>query len=277
MPELPEIEVIRRGLEIHLPGHRIEATFHNGKNLRNPVPLESMQQLLTGKKICRVARRAKFLLIHMDNGVILIIHLGMTGRLGVFPIGSPVASHDHVRWQLNCGLELRLYDPRRFGSVHILTGDEAREIERTFFKTTGPEPFSDDCSSEYLYTKAQQRKQPVKTYLMDMKIIAGIGNIYANESLFSAGINPSRPAAGLSRRDWRRLLPELRRILHHAIDCGGSTISDYLNASGERGLFQVHFKVYGKKGAPCPQCGSLIEKVRIGGRASYFCPQCQKR
>jgi formamidopyrimidine-DNA glycosylase len=201
----------------------------------------------------------------------------MTGRLGIFPVGSPVAGHDHVRWRLDHDLELRLYDPRRFGSVHVRAADEAMEIDKTFFRTTGPEPFSEECSVEHLYTKARQRKQPIKTFLMDMKIIAGIGNIYANESLFSAGINPSRPAAGLSRCEWKRLLSELRRILNHAIACGGSTISDYLNASGERGLFQVHFKVYGKKGEPCPQCGALIEKTQLGGRASYFCPDCQKK
>jgi formamidopyrimidine-DNA glycosylase len=201
----------------------------------------------------------------------------MTGRLGIFPVGSPVAGHDHVRWRLDHDLELRLYDPRRFGSVHVRAADEAMEIDKTFFRTTGPEPFSEECSVEHLYTKARQRKQPIKTFLMDMKIIAGIGNIYANESLFSAGTNLSRPAAGLSRRDWKRLLSGLRRILNHAIACGGSTISDYLNASGERGLFQVHFKVYGKKGEPCPQCGALIEKTQLGGRASYFCPDCQKK
>jgi formamidopyrimidine-DNA glycosylase len=277
MPELPEIEVIRRGLQRHLPGRRIEAVFHNGKKLRCAVPFEAMQKVLTGRKISRVSRRAKFLLLHMDNDVVLIIHLGMTGRLGIFPVDSPIACHDHVRWQLDCDLELRLHDTRRFGSVHLLTADQTMVVEKTFFRTTGPEPFSDDCSPQYLFTRAQHKKQPIKTFLMDMKIIAGIGNIYANECLFGAGINPSRPACSLTIHDWQRLLPVLRSILNHAIDCGGSTISDYLNASGERGYFQVHFKVYGKKDQPCPRCGTPIEKVQLRGRASYFCPECQKR
>jgi formamidopyrimidine-DNA glycosylase len=276
MPELPEIEVIRRGLQLHLPGRRIEAVFYDGKKLRRPVPFEAMQQLVVGRKISKVSRRAKFLLVQMDNDAVLILHLGMTGRLGLFPADSPLANHDHVRWRLDCGLELRLHDTRRFGSVQLLTADEAADMN-TFFNTTGPEPFSDTCTPEYLYAKARLRKQPIKTFLMDMQIIAGFGNIYANECLFSIGINPSRPAGSLSIQDWQRLLPELRALLNHAIDCGGSTISDFLNASGERGYFQVHFKVYGKKGEPCPQCKTPIEKIQLGGRASYFCPACQKR
>ncbi len=277
MPELPEIEVIRRGLQLHLPDRRIEAVFYNGKKLRHPVPLEPMQKLLIGGKISKVCRRAKFLLVHIDNDAVLVIHLGMTGRLGLFPEGSALAPHDHLRWRLDGGLELRLHDARRFGSVRLLTAGEAMDIETTLFKSIGPEPFSDACSPAYLFAQAEKRKQPIKTFLMDMKIVAGIGNIYANECLFNTGINPARPAGGLSLHDWQRLLPELRAILQHAIDCGGSTISDYLNAGGKPGYFQIHFKVYGKKGEPCQECGTPIGMVRLGGRASYFCPACQKK
>ena len=275
MPELPEVEVIRRGLQMHLPGRRIEAVFHNGKKLRHPVPLEAMQRLLVGKKIDRVSRRAKFLLLHMDGGAVLVLHLGMTGRLGLFPAGSAPAPHDHLRWRLDDGLELRLHDARRFGSVRFVTAAEAPDIEDTFFRATGPEPFGESCTPEYLFTQAQRKQQPIKTFLMDMKVIAGIGNIYANECLYTCGINPSRPAADLLLRDWQRLLPALLAILQQAIDCGGSTISDYVNAGGKPGYFQVHFKVYGKVGDPCPECGTAIEKIRLGGRASYFCPKCQ--
>ena len=277
MPELPEIEVIRRGLQLHLPDRRIEAIFYNGKKLRHPVPLEPMQKLLIGRKISKVSRRAKFLLLHIDDGAALIVHLGMTGRLGIFPAGSALAPHDHLRWWLDGGLELRFHDTRRFGSIQLLAAGEARDIEKTLFKNIGPEPFSDACSPAYLFAQAEQRKQPIKTFLMDMSIIAGIGNIYAYECLFTTGIYPARPSGSLTMHDWQRLLPELRTILHHAIDCGGSTISDYMNASGRPGYFQVHFKVYGKNGAPCQECGTPIEKVRLGGRASYFCPACQER
>ncbi len=275
MPELPEVEVIRRGLQVHLPGRRVEAVFHSGKQLRHPVPLEAMQRLLVGRRIAGVARRAKFLLLSMDDGAVLILHLGMTGRLGLFPAGSATASHDHVRWRLDDGLELRLHDTRRFGSVRVVTAEEAPDIESTVLKATGPEPFGESCTPEYFLGQAQGKKQPVKSFLMDMKIIAGVGNIYANECLFTCGINPARPAADLRLRDWRRLLPNLRAILQQAIDCGGSTISDYVNAGGKPGYFQVHFKVYGREGEPCPECGTPIEKIRLGGRASYFCPRCQ--
>ena len=275
MPELPEVEVIRRGLQVHLPGRRIEAVFHSGKKLRHPVPIEAMQRLLVGKRIDRVARRAKFLLLSMDDGAVLVLHLGMTGRLGLFPVGSATAAHDHLRWRLDNGLELRLHDTRRFGSVRFVTAEDAPGIEETLFKATGPEPFGEFCTPEYLFGQAQRKQQPVKSFLMDMKIIAGVGNIYANECLYTTGINPSRPAIDLSLHDWQRLLSNLLAILQHAIDCGGSTISDYVNASGKPGYFQVHFKVYGKKSKPCPECGTPIEKIRLGGRASYFCPKCQ--
>ena len=275
MPELPEVEVIRRGLQAHLPGRRIEAVFHSGKQLRHTVPLETMRRLLVGRRIAGVARRAKFLLLSMGDGAILILHLGMTGRLGLFPAGSATALHDHVRWRLDDGLELRLHDTRRFGSVRVVTAEEAPDIESTFFKATGPEPFGAACTPAYLFGQAQGKRQPVKTFLMDMRIIAGVGNIYANECLYTCGINPSRPAADLRLRDWRRLLPSLRAILQQAIDCGGSTISDYVNAGGKPGYFQVHFQVYGREGEPCPECGTPIDKIRLGGRASYFCPKCQ--
>jgi formamidopyrimidine-DNA glycosylase len=275
MPELPEIEVIRRGLQAHLPGRRIEDVLYNGKALRKAVPLGAMQKLLTGRTILAVDRRAKFLLLHFDNGAALIVHLGMTGRLGLFAAGTILATHDHIRWLLDNGLEMRYHDARRFGSVQLVSPDETAAIESTVFSAVGPEPFSRGCSA-HLQHQAKGKKQPIKMFLMDMKILAGVGNIYANESLFSAGIHPARPAGSLSPQDWRRLLTELRVILRHAIDCGGSTISDYLNAGGKPGYFQIHFRVYGKKDAPCQVCGAPIRMVRMGGRATYFCPSCQK-
>ena len=294
MPELPEVEVICQGLRPHLTG-RIITTIHcSGKSLRHPVPHDAMNELLCGQTIRAVTRRAKYLLIETEDETlsrssavlggrdtrpsltVVIIHLGMTGNLGIFPCASPVKIHDHVRWQLDNGLELRLNDTRRFGAVWLLSPEEARIRESGFFARTGPEPFSSLCTPGHFMTLAQRRKQPVKTFLMDGRIVAGIGNIYANEALFAAGIHPSREACSLREGDWQRLIPLIREILTRAIDCGGSTISDFINASGESGYFQVNFKVYGRKGQPCQQCGKAIEKIQLSGRASYFCPDCQK-
>ncbi len=277
MPELPEVEVISQGLKPHLVGRRVEAITYNGKNLRSPVPIDLMRTQLTGKQIVKVERRAKYLLVHFDLETVLIIHLGMTGNLGIFPIGSTTARHDHLCWRLDNNLELRYNDTRRFGAIHLLQLPENASLEETFFHKTGPEPLSENCSAQYLHTKATGRKQPIKTFLMNTEVIAGIGNIYANESLFKAGINPCRPAGKLSRKEWRTLLDNIRSTLNWAIECGGSTISDFINASGEKGYFQANFKVYGKTGLPCGNCLTPIKKIQLSGRASFYCPQCQKK
>ncbi len=276
MPELPEVEVICRGLRPHLPGRIITTIHDSGKTLRHPVPHGAMNELLRGRTIRAVGRRAKYLLIETEDEALLIIHLGMTGNLGIFPCATPVKVHDHVRWQLDNGLELRFNDTRRFGAVWLLTPEQARRRETGFFARTGPEPFSSLCTPARFMALAQRRKQPVKSFLMDGRMVAGIGNIYANEALLAAGIHPSREVCSLQEHDWQRLIPLIRRILTQAIACGGSTISDFINASGGQGYFQMNFKVYGRKDQPCHQCGSPIEKIQISGRASYFCPNCQK-
>lgn len=275
MPELPEVEVICRGLRPHLIGHQIISLDSSGKNLRVPVPMEKMAQRLAGQRISKVKRRAKYLLIEAENRDLLIIHLGMSGTLGVFAADTIGQKHDHVIWRLDNDHELRLHDPRRFGSVQLLTPDEAKQVEKTLFKNVGPEPFSRKCSSAYLSERARSKTAGIKTFLMDGRIVAGIGNIYANESLFAAGIHPEQPAGTLDTAQWRKLHRLIRKILRHAINCGGSTISDFLDASGNRGYFQMNFKVYGKAGAPCPNCSTEISKKQVGGRAAYFCPQCQ--
>lgn len=276
MPELPEVEVICRGLRPHLTRRIITAIRCSGKPLRHPVPHAAMGELLCGQTIRAVERRAKYLLIATEDETLLIIHLGMTGNLGLFPHTSPVKTHDHVRWQLDNGLELRLNDSRRFGAVWLLPPEQARNQETGFFASTGPEPFSNLCTPAHFMALARKRQQPIKTFLMDSKVVAGIGNIYANEALMATGIHPARKASTLQEQDWQKLIPLIRTILTKAIACGGSTISDFINASGERGYFQMHFQVYGRKSQPCHQCGSLIEKIQINGRASYFCPNCQK-
>lgn len=276
MPELPEVETICRGLRPHIVNRKIEKITHSGKNLRSPVPIEEMQRLLLGREIIDVLRRAKYLIMSVDNGCLLIIHLGMTGNLGIFSPDQPIAKHCHLRFWLSDGMELRYTDVRRFGSMHVLAADKATAIETVFFHATGPEPFSEEFHDEYLYDAAKNRSIPVKTFIMTNQIVAGVGNIYANESLYKAGIDPRRKACSVSKKSWRKLIVCIREVLEHAIECGGSTISDYVNASQESGYFQINFQVYGREGEICRRCSSIVRKLQIGGRASYYCPVCQK-
>jgi formamidopyrimidine-DNA glycosylase len=276
MPELPEVEVVRRGLLNHLPGRTITGLSTDGKEMRLPVPETALRASLTGARITDVRRRAKYLLIDMDNGSVLIVHLGMTGLLGLFPEQSELDVHDHLCWSLDNGYELRFNDVRRFGSVRVVGPDQAATLEQTLFKATGPEPFSKHFDGHYLYGKAHKKQQPVKNFIMDGRVVAGVGNIYANESLFSAGIRPTRKAGAISQKRYDLLVDKIREVLSTAIDCGGSTISDFLDASGTSGYFQIHFKVYGRRDQPCPVCCTPIRHVKLGGRASYFCPGCQR-
>lgn len=276
MPELPEVEVVRQGLLNHLPGRTFTGFHRSGKELRMPVPDAQISRQLTGASVTDVSRRAKYLLIHFDNGSIMVVHLGMTGKLGLFRSDSTAATHDHVCFVLDDGFELRFNDVRRFGSIRILEEEQAGTIEQTIFKSAGPEPFSDDFTGHYLYERARNKTQAVKNYIMDSRTVAGVGNIYANESLFSAGIRPGRKAGAISAKRYCRLVDEIQKVLVRAIEYGGSTISDFLGAGGESGYFQVHFNVYGKKGAPCPTCASPIRHRKLGGRGSFFCPACQR-
>ena len=276
MPELPEVEVVRRGLLNHLPGRTITGLSTDGKKMRLPVPENALRRALTGARITDVRRRAKYLLIDMDNGSVLIVHLGMTGLLGLFPIATELDVHDHICWSLDNGYELRFNDTRRFGSVQIIGPNQAETLEQTVFKATGPEPFAEHFNGRYLYDVAHKKQQPVKNFIMDGRVVAGVGNIYANESLFNAGIRPTRKAGAISKKRYSLLVDKIREVLSTAIECGGSTISDFLDASGTSGYFQIHFNVYGRKDQPCPICTSPIRHVKLGGRASYFCPRCQR-
>lgn len=273
MPELPEVEVIRRGLLPYLKGRTITDVHGSGKPLRHPVPLAAMKKKLPGLTLLTVSRRAKYLVIRASAGIRLVIHLGMTGNLGVFPASAGMRPHDHLCWQLDNTMELRLNDSRRFGGVWLLLTDKE---EKEFFRNTGPEPFSRVCSPSFFMDAGRHRRQAIKTLLMDGRVVAGIGNIYANEALFAARIHPGRPACSLNEREWKRLVPLLRSILIQAIACGGSTISDFINASGNSGYFQMNFQIYGRQNQPCHTCGTPIAKIVISGRASYFCPHCQK-
>jgi formamidopyrimidine-DNA glycosylase len=272
MPELPEVEVICRGLAPLLEGRRLKSVSCSKKKLRLPLPAEAALKLVEGRKIAAVRRRAKYILISLENSAAVVIHLGMTGRLGIFPAETPLVKHDHVRWLLDNQKELRFNDTRRFGSVQVIKPDTDLE---TLFVNQGPDPFQPAFSAGYLAAKARGRRLPVKNFLMDNRIVTGIGNIYACEILFATRINPQTPAGALTLKEWRTIVEKSREILEEAIACGGSSISDYVNSSGEKGYFQVRLQVYGRLDEPCRQCGAPIEKCILGGRASFFCPRCQ--
>jgi formamidopyrimidine-DNA glycosylase len=276
MPELPEVEVICRGIRPRLLDRVITGIASSGKSLRQEVPITRLQDEMVGRRITSVSRRAKFLQIGLESGAMTIIHLGMTGNLGFFCPSVPPAKHDHVRWSLDDGLELRYNDSRRFGSIQIFGPEETGGLDEIVFSTTGPEPFDEAFSPDYLQRLAKDRQVAVKIFIMTNQVVAGVGNIYANESLFRAGIRPERKVRSLGRNEWQKLIQSVREILTQAIECGGSTISDFVNASRERGYFQMNFKVYGKGGEQCSSCGAIIEKTTIGGRASYCCPKCQR-
>jgi formamidopyrimidine-DNA glycosylase len=272
MPELPEVEVISRGLAPHLEGRRLTNVFFGPKQLRLPMPDDKQTALLVGETICKVERRAKYIVITLRNSAKMVIHLGMTGRLGLFPKGTALATHVHGRWLLDNNLELRYNDTRRFGSIQVL--GPADELDR-FFKGSGPDPFWKDYSAKYLEKLAANRSLPVKNFLMDNRVVTGIGNIYASETLFMAGINPLIPANRLSRANWQTIVDKSREVLEDAINCGGTTISDYVNSSGQKGYFQTRLLVYGRTDQPCSVCGNPVRKIKLGGRASFFCPVCQ--
>lgn len=276
MPELPEVEVILRGISPHFVKRTITGFGWSGKQLRLPLPAKAQQNKLLGAKVVRSYRRAKYLVFILDNGHSLIIHLGMTGNLGIFQPIDRLAKHDHFWCTLDNNTQFRYNDTRRFGSIQIMKTDDENILEKEIFTNLGPEPLKDAFSATYLFQKAKNRTISVKTFLMTGEVVVGIGNIYANEGLFRAGISPKRSAKSLRKKDWQNVVEKIREVLLHAIECGGSTISDFVDAGGESGYFQMNFKVYGKKGEPCPQCQSLIHSEKIGGRASFFCTSCQK-
>ena len=276
MPELPEVEVMRRSIRPHLLGRRVVAVACGAKKLRQPIPDEDLRRELLGRLIVEVGRRAKYLQVQIDSGAMLVIHLGMTGNLSFSPAGAPLAKHDHLRLALDNGTELRYSDSRRFGLIRMLDPDTAAEAESRIFDDIGPEPFDRHCSAKYFHQLAANRRVAVKVLLMDSRVVAGVGNIYASESLFRAAVLPQRPAGSLSQREWTRLVACIREVLGEAIDCGGSTIASFLNADREKGYFQMNFHVYGREGQPCPKCGAAIKKIVLGGRSSFFCPTCQR-
>ena len=273
MPELPEVEVVCQGLRPIIIGRSLNFANYSGKRLRLPIPEKAIEKMVLNQTITEVRRRAKYLVIVLSNAARLIIHLGMTGKVGVFPVGSTPARHDHLRFRMDNEMELRFNDTRRFGSIQVLNGKAAELI---FFANLGPEPLERGLTTAYLLKKAANRQQPLKNFLMDSHVVVGIGNIYANEIPFAAGIAPQRPIGQITQSEWQNIIQQTRKVLKRAIAAGGSTISDFINASGQPGYFQLQLKVYGHAGQPCKTCGQIIQKATIAGRATFWCDKCQK-
>lgn len=270
MPELPEVEVIRRGLAPRLVGRRFLAVQVGDLPLRQASSPEDLARWLAGRRLERLRRRGKYLVFQLEEGVTLLIHLGMTGRL---LLGAPFCREPHVHlvFTLDRGLTLAFQDVRRFGQVLVYPpGQPLLPLQNI-----GREPFSRRVTPEWLAETARGRRRPLKNFLLDGRILAGIGNIYACEIMFAAGLHPATPAGELTVDDWGRVLKETRRILKLAIRQGGTTVNDYLNSHGGTGLFQVALMVYGRAGEPCRRCGSAIERLVQAGRSSFFCPCCQ--
>ncbi len=279
MPELPEVETVRRGLESHLIDATVKEVVVRDRRLRWPIAADFETQL-RGRRIIAIERRSKYLLFRLAGlqKSTLLAHLGMTGSLVVHRLDSPLAymPHDHVDVVLSGrqeSLVLRYNDPRRFGSMQFFQGLDAVQ---PLLAHLGPEPLTDALTGEYLYEQTRRRTGPIKQALMDNTLVVGVGNIYANESLFRAGIHPHRAANRVSRARYERLVREVKAVLTEAITAGGSTLRDFVNAAGEPGYFQLDYFVYGRNGQPCKVCGTPLKLMRHGGRATVFCATCQR-
>jgi len=270
MPELPEVETIRTGLEPLLCGRRITQVICHRTNLRYPLPDLS---LLVGKQIKSVQRRSKYLMIGMDNGQLLVWHLGMTGQFHVLSQSQAAGAHEHVCFQLSDGQSLRYRDARRFGYAGLM--DAAQWPLHAWFAKLGPEPLSDAFDGDHLAARCAGRKAPIKHVIMDASIVVGVGNIYASESLFRAGIHPARAAGRISVVRLAVLVDVIKAVLTAAIAAGGSTISDFVHTDGKPGYFAHQFQVYGRQGDACFQCGKPIKKITQAGRSSFYCTACQ--
>jgi formamidopyrimidine-DNA glycosylase len=270
LPELPEVETTRRGIAPYLIGRRVTGVILRRPDLRWPIPPEVAGQL-PGQRIDAVRRRAKYLLFDTAAGSALL-HLGMSGSLRVLPATTLVTAHDHVDLALDSGRVLRFNDPRRFGCLLWQPPGETHELLREL----GPEPLSDAFDGNHLFARSRGRSAPVKAFLMDQRIVVGVGNIYAAEALFEAGISPLRAAGRVSRERYGLLVDAVKRVLAHAITRGGTTLRDFISPDGAPGYFEQELSAYGRGGAPCPRCGRALKQASIGQRATVWCGHCQR-
>ena len=269
MPELPEVETTRNGIAPHLIGRRIIGVLVRQPRLRWPVPA-ALRKALPGQRIEAIERRAKYLLVHTAAGS-AVMHLGMSGSLRVLTPDVPVGLHDHYDWQLDSGRVLRYADPRRFGCLLWQPPGTTHEL----LARLGPEPLSDDFDGDHLWLHARGRSASVKSFIMDQAIVVGVGNIYAAEALFAAGIHPRRRAGAVSRERYASLAAQIKRILAFAIARGGTTLRDFISPDGAPGYFEQELFVYGRAGEPCKVCGTAVRSSVLGQRATFHCARCQ--
>ncbi len=270
MPELPEVEVIRRGLAKKLVGETFISLHRNDKQLRRQSDLATLNGLI-GRTVSRLTRRGKYLLLHLDDGQTLLVHLGMTGRLFFLPEGCPVPPHAHLLLRCSGGGRLVYQDIRRFGQVVLYpTGMAPPELTKV-----GLEPWSRRLTPTWLAQKSAGLLRPIKNFLLDGRIIAGIGNIYACEILFAVGLHPATPVKEINLETWAAIIRACRHILTQAIRAGGTTIATFADCEGQAGLFTVQLQVYGRAGAPCLVCGATIQRLVQAGRSTFWCPTCQ--
>jgi formamidopyrimidine-DNA glycosylase len=277
MPELPEVEVTRRGVAPHLEGRVVDAVVLRRDGLRWPFPA-GLEALLARRRILHTGRRGKYLLLGFEHGT-LIIHLGMSGHLRVLPPGTELRKHDHFDLVVD-GAEgqrvLRLHDPRRFGAVLWHSNDDGELNEHILLRGLGVEPLEDGFSGALLHQRTRRRNAPIKQVLLAGDIVVGVGNIYACESLFHAGINPKTPAGRISRARYDRLATAIREILAAAIVQGGSTLRDFIAVNGQSGYFQQTYFVYDRAGVPCRNCGTPVRQFKQGQRSTFYCVNCQR-
>ena len=269
MPELPEVETTCRGIAPHILDREVRDVIVREPRLRWPVPGQ-LRQTLAGARFTAVNRRAKYLLLETDKGI-LMVHLGMSGSLRIMPADTLALSHDHIDLVLDDGRCLRYHDPRRFGSFHWL-----RTLEHPLLDHLGPEPLAASFDGSYLYQRSRGRRIPVKQFIMDGKIVVGVGNIYANEALFMAGIHPARAAGRVALSRYELLAQTIKTVLGDAIEQGGTTLRDFVGGDGSPGYFAQQLRVYGRQGQPCRACKSVLKEIRQGGRSTVYCPDCQR-
>jgi formamidopyrimidine-DNA glycosylase len=270
MPELPEVETTRRGLAPHVVGKTIAAIEVREPRLRWPVP-PSLPRELTGERIESLGRRGKYLLFATRAGT-LLVHLGMSGSLRYLPEARAHGQHDHIDLKFVDGGCLRYHDPRRFGSLLLTSEPHLHPL----LKSLGPEPLSDEFTADYLRESCRGRQVAIKPHLMNGHVVVGVGNIYANEALYRAGIRPTRPARRVPRAAFEPLVTSIRDVLTAAIDDGGTTLRNYVGGDGEPGYFRTALRIYERDGEPCLTCGTSIRRKVLGQRATYFCPKCQR-
>ena len=272
MPELPEVETIRRGIAQHIVARQIDKIKIHDNRLRWPVPIDLIT-FCQGQTVEAVTRRAKYILIHMQTHSMLI-HLGMSGSLRIAEVGSLRKKHDHVEILFNHHIRMLFNDPRRFGC--FLVGNRDTMAQHNLLINLGPEPLTDTFDGAYLHARAKGRSAPVKTFIMDQATVVGVGNIYANEALFRSGIHPLRQAGKISLKRYDLLAKQIKQVLDQAITMGGTTLKDFMDSDGKPGYFQQRLSVYGRGGEPCQNCGKYLTEIKISQRTTVYCPFCQR-